>query len=111
MTNYIDGKFLISNIKYLCPDTITKASHHAQNSQAFHSHQLKEIPITCLLLKLCLHSLISIFLMHVTCLQVNSFNNKCHPFPPEKFIHAVRSTSIKCYSVELFYSRRKTVQG
>lgn len=32
MTNYTHRKFLISNIKYLCPETIAKASDYVQNS-------------------------------------------------------------------------------
>lgn len=31
MTNYVDRKFPISNIKYPCPETITKASDYIQN--------------------------------------------------------------------------------
>lgn len=48
-------------------------------NQTFHSLELKEIPIIYFLLKLCLYSLKSRFLMHVTCLQINPFNNKQHP--------------------------------
>jgi hypothetical protein len=44
MTNYTDRKFWISNIKYLCSETITKASMYKTLNQTFHRLGLKEIP-------------------------------------------------------------------